>query len=340
MRLKSFTAKTMKEAMDMIRDSHGEDAIIVATHEEKNAVGGRAVRVTAAMEKDDYFNEDNQQASDDWLYNDDDNEAMVIEEITETMLRHSVPEDVLDQVVTCASILGIDEPRQALLSTVESLFKFIPLTTTPTKQPMMVIGPPGSGKTLAAAKIAARSSMSGLDVAVITTDVERAGGREQLEAFTKLMDIKLKIAKSPTQLKEVLLETKSADQVIIDTAGTNPFSTESIKYLARLIGTADVTPILVLPAGSDAEEAGEMAQIFATVGAQRLLPTRVDVARRLGSLLSAAYHGGLSFTDISSTAKVADGLSQLNSKRLTQLLMPRAEGAKMQTVQGSIKKAG
>jgi flagellar biosynthesis protein FlhF len=73
-----------------------------------------------------------------------------------------------------------------------------------------------------------------------------------------------------------------------------------------------------------------MAQIFATIGAQRLLPTRIDVARRLGSLLAASFEGGLAFTDFSATAKVADGLSKLTSKRLTQLLMPRAERASLQ----------
>ena len=45
MRLKSFYAKTLTEAMHMIRETLGEDAVIVATREEN---GGKAVRVTAA----------------------------------------------------------------------------------------------------------------------------------------------------------------------------------------------------------------------------------------------------------------------------------------------------
>jgi len=313
----------------MVRDELGEEAIIVATREEKNAVGGAMVHLTAAMDSDVSYTEGPESASEDWLYEDDDNEAMVIEEVTETMLRHSVPEELLDQIISCAAVLGIDEPRLALLSAIESLFKFDPLPTSAIKKPIMMVGPPGSGKTLAAAKMAARSSMKGLNIAVITTDTERAGGTEQLEAFTKLMDIDLKIVKSPTALKEALLEYGDADQVIIDTAGTNPFDTESVKQLARLIGAADMDPVLILPANTNADEAGEMAQVFATIGAERLLPTRVDVARRLGGVLSAAYHGNLSLADVSATAKVAEGLSQLNSKRLTQLLMPQPISAKM-----------
>lgn len=312
----------------MVRETLGEDAIIVATREEKNAVGGAMVHITAAVDNDRSHEQD--AASENWLYDDDKDEATVIEEITETMLRHAVPEEILDQVVSCAGVLGNDEPRLALLSAIESLFKFDPLPTEKTKTPIMMIGSPGSGKTLAAAKLAARSSMKGLNVAVITTDSERAGGCEQLEAFTRLMDIELKIAKTPTALKENLLEVGNADQIIIDTAATNPFDIEQVKATARFIGATEMDPVLVLPANTNAEESGEMAQIFATIGARRLLSTRVDVARRLGSLLAGAYQGGLSFAEVSATAKVADGLSHLTSKRLTQLLMPTAEGVKMQ----------
>ena len=314
----------------MVRETLGEDAVIVATREEKNAVGGAMVHITAAVEKDTLYGDNTDAPSDFWTDGEDDDEATVLEEITENMLQHAVPEEILDQIISCASILGAEEPRLGLLSAIESLFKFNPLPTTPNAQPLMMIGPPGAGKTLAVAKLAARSSMKGLSIAVITTDTERAGGQEQLEAFTKLMDVELRTAKTPTALKEILLEIKGTDQIIIDTAGVNPFDTEQVKYLARLIGAAEIDPVLVMPANTNAEEAGEMAEIFSTIGATRLLPTRVDAARRLGSLLSSAYQGGLSFAEVSATAKVADGLSQLTSKRLTQLLMPRAEGANIQ----------
>ncbi|USO02933.1 MAG: GTPase [Rhodospirillales bacterium] len=324
----------MTDAMKMVRDELGEDAIIVSTREEN---GGRTVRLTAAVEERFDPQEPTSDAiSRDWMYADDDDESMVIEEITETMLRHAVPEDVLDQVVSCASVLGLDDPRAAMISTIESLFKFSPLPDTPSDQAFMLVGPPGAGKTLAAAKLAARSAMGGLNTAVITTDTVRAGGVEQLQAFTRLMNIDLKKASTPNELKACLLETREADQVIIDTAGTNPFDPDSVKMAARFIGCGNIEPVLILPAGADADESGDIARIFSTIGARSLLPTRVDVARRLGGLLSAAHQGGLSFADISDTAKVADGLAPLSAKRLTQLLMPRAEDAKLH----KIRKAG
>lgn len=322
MRLKSFTANSMKDAMQLIRETLGEDAIIVATREEN---GGRTVRVTAAVDKDTEATMPrslDEIVFDDWAMEEDET-ATVSEEITEVMLRHAVPEDVVDAIISDVNLMGIDDPREALSSAIQNIFDFRPIPYKTMGQAVLLVGPPGAGKTLAAAKIAARATLSGHKVGVITTDTIRAGGVEQLEAFTRLMKIDLKKAATPKDLKERMLELRGMDQIIIDTAGVNPFDPESIKPLARLIHAAETDPVLVLPAGMDADESGEMGRVFATIGATSMIPTRTDVARRLGSLLSAAYQGGLSFAEVSNTAKVADGLSPLSAQRLTNMMMPR-----------------
>jgi len=326
MRLKSFTASTMKEAMNMIRETLGEDAIILSTREEN---GGKGVRVTAAVDKDTEATMPramNEIAFDDWQAGDDDY-ASVADEVTEAMIRHAVPDDVLDNIVSTVNIMGMGDPTEALFAALQQHFEFRPLPMKNFGKPLILVGPPGAGKTLAAAKIAARGALNGMRMAVITTDTIRAGGIEQLEAFTRLMKIDLKKAATPQELKARLSEIKNVDQIVIDTAGVNPFDPESIKPLARFIHASEGDPVLVIPAGMDAAESGDVARVFATIGAKAMIPTRIDVARRLGSLLSAAYQGGLSFAEVSNTAKVADGLSPLSAKRLTQLLMPRIEDA-------------
>ena len=47
MRLKTFNARTMSEAMKMVRDHLGEDAIIVST---QRGEGGKGGRLTAALD--------------------------------------------------------------------------------------------------------------------------------------------------------------------------------------------------------------------------------------------------------------------------------------------------
>ncbi len=334
MRLKSFTANTMKEAMQMIRETLGEDAIILETREEN---GGRSVRVTAAIDKDTEATmpravED--VGFDDWSAAETNMD--VSEEVGDALLRHAVPDALIDDMLANINAMGLSDPQEALLTALQTMFTFKPLPAKTYGRPLMLIGPPGAGKTLAAAKLAARGALTGNRVAVITTDTIRAGGVEQLEAFTRLMKIDLKKAETPKQIKERLSEIKNADQIIIDTAGVNPFDPESVKMLARMIGAAECDPIMVLPVGMDADEAGEIARVFAMVGAKSMVPTRIDVARRLGSLLSAAHQGGLNLAEVSNTAKVADGLSPLSAKRLVSLLMPRTEDAGI----AKIRKAG
>lgn len=329
--------------MKMVRDALGEDAIIVATREE---AGGRSVRVTAAVEQEDrygggddtmlaerrppHFEIDTDPASadsgGDWLQYDDEDEAnAVIEQLTDAMLRHAVPDEITDQVISCASVLGMGSAEAALNAALEHLFSFRPLPQKPTGgTAFMLVGPPGVGKTLAAAKLAARAVMGGLRVSVISTDTVRAGGIEQLSAFTSLLRINLQKASGAKNLRQCMDAARGADQILIDTNGMNPFNPEEMRDLARLIACGDIEPVLALPAGVDSDECGEMGRIYAALGVRSILPTRIDIARRLGGILSAAHHGGMIFADASHTPKVADGLVALSSQRLTQLLLPQA----------------
>lgn len=314
----------------MVRETLGEDAIIVATREER---GGKAVRVTAAveqMEREDYTDELAPAATgavspDRWSQyaeEDDMDEHAVVEQLTDAMLRHAVPEDITDQVISCATVLGLSQPEAALTAALEHLFSFRPLSQKPTRAAHMVVGPPGAGKTLATAKLAARAVLSGQRAAVISTDTIRAGGIEQLSAFTKLMRIDLQKAGNAKELRGALEQIRGVDHVFIDTGGLNPFDANEMKDLARLLAAGDIEPMLVMPAAYDADESGEIARIYGTLGVRTILPTRLDIARRIGGILSAAHHGHLIFADASNTPKVADGLIPLSPQRMTQLLLP------------------
>lgn len=308
--------------MQLVREALGEDAIIIATREEE---GGKSVRVTAAVEDEKIaFDLGKGATSDDWLQYDEEENAddSLAEALIDVMLKHVVPEDVMDQIVSCASVMGVDEPQVALVGAFDTLFNFTPLPQGAYKKSLMFVGPPGSGKTLTVAKQAARCVLADLNVAIITTDTSRAGGIEQLQAFTKLLGIELKRAKNATELTKAIDEIGKVDQILIDTAGLNPFDSADMKILAKLIAAGDIETIMVLPAGFDSNESGEMARIFAALGARRLVPTRLDIARRLGGLISAAHQGGLSFADASITSHVAEGFIPLSPRVLAGYFMP------------------
>ena len=331
MRLKSFYAANMKEAMQLVKDTLGEDAIIVSTKEQK----GGGVQLTAAIEQsvdtfDDLPEPMNlmgdmaENESQDWFHEDgNDDEDQIVEHLTDILFRHGVPEDVTDHIISCASIVGSAEPKAALIAALEHIYGYRPLPVKEYKKPIMLIGAPGTGKTLSTAKLATRGVMNNLKVTVITTDTVRAGGVEQLKAFTNILKAPLLKAETSEDLKIALLEAEAAnsDQIIIDTAGINPFDPDDMKRTAKMLTVGNIEPLLVMPAGGDSAESGEIARIFAALGARWILPSRLDIARRLGGLLEAAHQGGMSFADASHSSKVADGLLPLTPERLADLLM-------------------
>ncbi len=337
MRLKSFHAQTMSEAMQMVRDTLGDEAVIVATREDRGGERRRAgVHVTAAIDPSNYSEpafeiagaarRDAAAPAQDWLqYDDEEEEFAIAEELTEVMLRHNVPEDVMDNVLSCATVIGVDNPYIALIAAVEHLFHFRPLPDRAHRKPIMMVGQPGAGKTVSVAKATANAVLNDLSVGVITTDTVRAGGVEQLQSFTKLLDVRLLKARDDKGLLQAINHLRDCDQIYIDTAGVNPFDRDDIRMLARLTSAEDMDCMMVLPAGIDVQESGEMARAFATLGVHTILPTRVDIARRLGGILAAAHQGSMSLSHASHTPNVANGLMSLTPRSLAKLLMPNAE---------------
>ncbi|CAO3453879.1 GTPase [Azospirillum largimobile] len=328
MRLKSFHAKTMSDAMRMVRQSLGDDAIIVATREEE----GGGVRVTAAVEEDDLpaapvsggARGGRAKAPPKPV----EPEIDVGEVVADALQRHGVPATLAEQLIDAASGLDTEDPRLALGSALDSYFTFNPLPDgrSPVK-PLALVGPPGSGKTLVAAKLAARAVFKKRSVGVITTDTVRAGGVDQLAAFTRLMKLKLATVEDPDALAGAFEVHRKTDLVLVDTAGRNPFDAVDMQDLRALLGAGEVEPVLVLPAGLDALEAADMALAFKAVGVRRMLVTRLDMARRLGSLLAIAARARLSFCDASVSSKVAEGLTALNPLALARMMIPAEEKA-------------
>ncbi|CAO3357498.1 GTPase [Azospirillum melinis] len=328
MRLKSFHAKTMSDAMRMVRQSLGDDAIIVATREEE----GGGVRVTAAVEEDDLppapASGSARGGRGRAPAKPVEPEIDVGEVVADALQRHGVPASLAEQLIDAASGLDTEDPRLALGSALDSYFTFNPLPDgrSPVK-PLALVGPPGSGKTLVAAKLAARAVFKKCSVGVITTDTVRAGGVDQLAAFTRLMKLKLATVEDPDALAGAFEVHRRTDLVLVDTAGRNPFDAEDMQDLRAMLSAGEVEPILVLPAGLDALEAADMALAFKAVGVRRMLVTRLDMARRLGSVLAIAARARLSFCDASISSKVAEGLTALNPLALARMMIPAEEKA-------------
>jgi flagellar biosynthesis protein FlhF len=316
----------MKDAMTTVRAELGEDAVIVSS---RNDPRGGGVHVTAALD-DAPLADPAGRSAEDWLqYDAEREETSVAEDLTDLMLFHAVPEAVVDEIISCATVSGHADPRAALAEAFTHLFFFDRLPAGAHARPLVVVGPPGAGKTSVVARLAARGAMAGLRVAAITADGERAGAAAQLGALTKLMEVPLRAVQGPEALTQAVEAARAAgaQQVLVDTAAANPFAAQDMRDLAALIKAAGGDTILTMPAGMDTEEAAEAARIFAAAGARRFLPTRLDGARRLGALLAAAHKAGVTFVGSTACPSVAQGVDALTPDALAAAFLRRAPAA-------------
>ena len=183
-------------------------------------------------------------------------------------------------------------------------------------KPVMLVGTPGAGKTLTAAKLATRLVRQGERPMVITADSDRAGAVEQLAAFTRVLQLDLIMAENPLKLSRVLANRQAGTKAIIDMAGCNPLDAAQREMLITHAVTADAALVWVIQAGLDGEDAMEMAEAFAALGARHIIPTKLDMTRRLESVLRAAEAGNFILTDAGIGSGIIDGIISLEARHL------------------------
>ncbi len=317
MRLKSYIAPSMAEAMQLIRQELGDDAIIVST---QRAAGGKGVRITAALEPSD-----TDDLIGDLLAEEEAGSTPVADLVRDALVDHSVPPRLVEALSAYARSSGLDDPQAACAAALEHHFVFAPLPDHGAPRPFLLVGPPGNGKSMTVAKLAARSTMKGRRVGVISADNVRAGANSQLSAFTGILKIDLLTARGPETLQRTVAACQGQfDIVFVDSPGLNPFKQTDLDYLAAMVESANVEPILVLAAGGDPTEAAEIGEAFGSVGATRLLATRLDTTRRLGSIMAAAEAAPLMFCDVSASPRVVTGVTSINPAIMARMILPSA----------------
>ena len=318
MRLQRFRGPSLSETMAQIRDQLGPDAVILSTADLPD--GGIEVRV--ALEQgsvkcksaDKQTISDHNQAERTSKYGD---AFEGINRIARSLMWHNASQSATENLMEVSLKLENQETSSALAQAIEKRYHIYPFDVE-TDQPVIFAGPPGTGKSSALAKLAARCARAKRPPHIISTDT-RSGAREQMQAFAKALSCPFEFANGLREL-EVLVEEHADALIFIDTIALNPFELDELEALANMAKMLGADIISVLEAGIAPEDAEDIASLLVSVGSKRVIVTKLDTARRFGAVLSYG-EAGLAFCCVSASPFIGTGLANATPLRLARILI-------------------
>ena len=319
MHLKTFAAPSLTQAMAEVRREMGPDAVIIATGdgpdggvqvraasemariaEPAEQVRDRAIRLAGEADIERGLREDNE-----------------LDRVIRALGFHRAPGSAAQALIRSAHDLSDGQAVARLAHAIESRYTFQPLPAVP-EHAVLFAGTPGVGKTSALAKTAARAITAGAVPTLISCDGERAGANDRLQELARRMGAGFRAVDDPREMIEAVDDIDGP--VLIDSPAVNPFELDDLDMTLAFADSANAEILYVFDAGLTPEDAEDAASLFASIGASRCIPVKLDCARRLGAVLGVG-ETGLAFAQISSTPFIGGGLAPATPLRMARVLI-------------------
>lgn len=180
-----------------------------------------------------------------------------------------------------------------------------------------LIGPTGVGKTTTTAKLAARAVVRyGADkVALLTTDSYRIGAYEQLRIYGRILGVEVHAVRDTEDLRLTLSALKNKHLVLIDTMGMGQRDAR-VAEQTEMFNAAGVQRLLLLNATSSGDTLEDVVHKYAGPGVIGCIPTKLDEAMTLGTVLDVVVRHKLTLHYIASGQRVPEDLHEVNLEYL------------------------
>lgn len=198
--------------------------------------------------------------------------------------------DIVDSVVR--NVAPFSTPGRLKTLVRNELALRMPITPAPGpgRRRLAVVGPCGTGKTAAVARIAAAHAAVGQDVACFTVDP--ADGGASLRALLEGSGVSVQVI-GGDELAVALLG-ESAELVLVDTPSASAGAAQTVETLAATLATAGLDEIhLAVRAGTAARAAVEMLETLRPLGPNRILVSSAADTTYIGAVVDVAIRTAL-----------------------------------------------
>lgn len=307
MKLKTYQAPTIPQAMAQVRLELGGDAIIISSQETY------AGAVVVAAQDDDAPLPQPQAPH-------------AIEQVIACLESHKIRPDFMQRLVSYAAYATAHTKTDLLTQILLPSFNFAPLAYPRAGAHWALMGPPGVGKTATIAKLAAYCMINDLPVVIVTLDKDKAGAVEQIRTLGHSLSANVIATTDRDMLHRVLAQCPSQYVALVDTPGINPHNGDDLQRVQHYLDGTQLCSTVILNGIGNEEDLLDQSRAFATLHAQRLVLTQMDLVRRLGAFFTLLDAGPLPLCAYSEGPLIADLLTPVTAYQLADFLVRKEEG--------------
>src|SRR5262249_31075535 len=242
------------------------------------------------------------------------------------LLSHGIEADFADHLISTAS-RGKPAPTE-LRERVRQLLGDQLILAQPaellakTRTVGVFVGPTGVGKTTTIAKIAGHASLRmKKKVALITTDMFRIGGQDQLIRFGELLGVPTYACADVSTLNDLITSLDDRDLLLIDTPGSSPSEVGRLSKLESL-AEAGAKVHLVIGATTRSEDISKVVSRFQRFTPTSVIFTKIDETDSKGSLAGDLLRNELAVSYLTNGQRVPEDLLIPSADELSRYVLP------------------
>jgi len=246
----------------------------------------------------------------------------VVKQLIERIRARAVGEEVLESLTPAQQLIKII--RAELTETMGGERAGLALDRRPAV--VLLVGLQGSGKTTAAAKLAALLKKEGRKPVLAAADVVRPAAVEQLERLGAQIDVPVvrREGIAPPRIAAEAVEWAEenlCDVVLVDTAGRLQIDDAMMRELEDVVAGTEPAEVLLVADAMTGQEAVNVAEAFdARLGLTGIVLTKLDGDARGGAALSIRHATGRPIKYVGTGEKIA-GLEPFHPQRMADRIL-------------------